>query len=210
MLELQCPRSVHPLTPGSWSDHADAFTPGESGVVTPHTLYCQHYIRALNETEAFCRLGIRQHLRVHLCQIHVHKTRKPASRLDLASFYLSQLDGQNKLKCSGTRRYLTVATLSRSLSWPDISRMRNIKWMKTDILIIHSSHVFKLYLKKIKVRSRTTSQSYSTFVVTCHFEYLGKSVSLSTSVWANVIFWWLWPVAVTSGLRAPDNPRSWV
>ena len=117
VLELQCPRSVHPLTPGSWSDHADAFTPGESGVVTPHTSYCQHYIRALNETEAFCRLGIRQHLRVHLCQIHVHKTRKPASRLDLASFYLSQLDGQNKLKCSGTRRYLTVATtLSRSLS----------------------------------------------------------------------------------------------
>ena len=70
------------------------------------TLYC-HYIRALNETEAFCWSGIRQHLRVHLCPIQAHKTRKPASRLDLASFYLSQLDGQNKLKCSGTRRYLT-------------------------------------------------------------------------------------------------------
>ena len=62
---------------------------------------------ALNQSEGFCESSTTQHLRGHLCQIHVHKTRKPAFRVDLASFYLVQLDGQNKLKCSRTRRYLT-------------------------------------------------------------------------------------------------------
>ena len=65
---------------------ADAFTPEESVDTLDIASITS---RALNETGGFCELWIIQHLRVHLCQIHVHKTRKPAFRVDLASFYLA-------------------------------------------------------------------------------------------------------------------------
>ena len=61
---------------------------------------------------------------------------------------------------------------------------------------LNNTQTFWNYLKKI-ILIRPSSR------VSCQFENLGKYVWLLTSVWANVIFWCLWPVAVTSGGSGP-------
>ena len=81
---------------------------------------------------------------------------------------------------------------SHYLTW----HYSNEKHKMNEDRYLNNTQTFWNYLKKI-ILVRPSSR------VSRQFENLGKYVWLLTSVWANVIFWCLWPVAVTSGGSGP-------